>query len=85
MTSAPARVIGFTDLGSVNPGFFADINILDIDNLSEKMPELFNDFPGGAKRFIQKAQGYEATICNSEVILRNDEHKGIRSGKVLRH
>ena len=61
------------------------MNILDIDKLGERMPELVNDFPGGAKRFIQKAEGYEATICNGEVILRNDEHTGMRSGRILRH
>ena len=62
-----------------------NINILDIDNLGEKMPELVDDFPGGATRFIQKAQGYHTTICNGEIILRHDEHTGTRSGRVLRH
>ena len=85
MTSAPARVLGLAERGSIKPGYFADINILDIDKLGERMPELVNDFPGGAKRFIQKAKGYEATICNGEVILRNDEHTGMRSGRILRH
>ena len=85
MTSAPARVLGLTDRGLVKPGYFADINILDIDNLAEKMPELVDDFPGGARRFIQKAQGYDATICNGEITLRHDGHTGTRSGRVLRH
>ena len=85
MTSAPARVLGLSERGSIKPGYFADVNILDIDKLGERMPELVNDFPGGAKRFIQKAEGYEATICNGEVILRNDEHTGMRSGRILRH
>jgi len=85
LTSAPARVLGLAERGSIKPGYFADINILDIDKLGERMPELVNDFPGGAKRFIQKAKGYEATICNGEVILRNDEHTGMRSGRILRH
>ena len=49
------------------------------------MPELVNDFPGGARRFIQKAQGYETTICNGEIILSSDEHTGTRSGRILRH
>jgi N-acyl-D-amino-acid deacylase len=85
LTSAPARVLGLTDRGSIKPGYFADINILDIDKLGERMPELVNDFPGGARRFIQRAQGYETTICNGEIILSSDEHTGTRSGRVLRH
>ena len=85
LTSAPARVLGLTNRGLIKSGYFADVNILDIDNLGEKMPELVDDFPGGARRFIQKAQGYDTTICNGEVILRRDEHTGARSGRVLRH
>ena len=85
LTSAPARVLGLGDRGLMRPGYFADINILDIDNLGEKMPELVDDFPGGATRFIQKAQGYHTTICNGEIILRHDEHTGTRPGRVLRH
>ena len=85
LPSAPARVLGLGDRGLMRPGYFADINILDIDNLGEKMPELVDDFPGGATRFIQKAQGYHTTICNGEIILRHDEHTGTRPGRVLRH
>ena len=29
--------------------------------------------------------GYRATVCNGEVILRDDEHTGTRSGRVLRN
>jgi N-acyl-D-aspartate/D-glutamate deacylase len=49
------------------------------------MPEFVNDFPGGHGRFIQRADGYRATICNGEVILENDEHTGARGGRVLRN
>ena len=48
------------------------------------MPEMVHDFPGGAARFIQRARGYRATLCNGQVILENDEHTGVRGGEVLR-
>ena len=85
ISSAPARVMGFADRGTLAPGLRADINVIDLDRLAERMPEMVYDFPGGAKRFIQRAQGYKATVCNGQIILRDDEHTGARPGRVLRH
>ena len=85
LTSAPARIIGLLDRGTLKVGQKADINVIDLDTLSECMPEIVNDFPGNAPRFIQKARGYRATLCNGQVILENDEHTGQRGGSVLRH
>jgi hypothetical protein len=45
---------------------------------------MVNDFPGGANRFIQRASGYKATVCNGQIILENDEHTGARAGEVIR-
>lgn len=85
LTSAPARIIGLKDRGTLAVGQKADINVINLDALSERMPEIVNDFPGGSSRFIQKARGYRATVCNGQVILENDQHTGARSGEVLRH
>lgn len=85
ITSGPARVLGVSDRGALAPGLRADINVIDLDRLGERMPEMVHDFPGGARRFIQRADGYRATICNGAIILRDDEHTGARPGRVLRH
>ena len=85
LTSMPAAMIGLKDRGSLAPGMRADINVVDLANLSERMPEIAHDFPNGAPRFIQKALGYRATVCNGAVILENDELTGARAGQVLRH
>lgn len=85
ISSAPARILGFSDRGTLTPGLRADINVIDLDRLAERMPRMVHDFPGGAKRFIQRADGYKATVCNGEIILRDDEHTGARPGRVLRH
>lgn len=85
ISSAPARILGLSDRGTLKPGLRADVNVIDLDRLGERMPVIKNDFPGGAKRFIQRADGYKATVCNGQIILRDDEHTGARSGKVLRH
>ena len=84
LTSVPAGVIGLDDRGTLAVGKQADINVFDIDNLQEKMPEIVNDFPFGAPRFIQRAAGYKATLVNGQVMLRDDELTGTCAGTVLR-
>jgi len=59
--------------------------VIKLEQLSERMPEIVNDFPDDAPRFIQKAKGYRATVCNGQVILENDRLTGARAGNVLRH
>lgn len=85
MTSGPARIIGLKDRGLLQPGMRADVNVLDPDSVSELQPEIVNDFPGGAPRYIQRSKGYKATLVNGEVNVREGEHTGVRAGHVLRH
>ncbi len=85
MTSVPADILALQDRGTLAVGKKADINVIDIDQVAECQPVLVNDFPHGARRFIQRAVGYQATICNGQIILRNDEHTGACSGTVLRN
>jgi N-acyl-D-aspartate/D-glutamate deacylase len=42
------------------------------------------DLPGGARRLLQRAEGYDATIVSGEVVLRNGEDTGARPGTLLR-
>jgi N-acyl-D-aspartate/D-glutamate deacylase len=84
MTSAPAEVVGLTDRGTLEVGKRADVNVIDCGALAEQVPEFVHDFPGGAGRFVQGANGYVATVCNGEVILEADQHTGVRPGRVLR-
>jgi N-acyl-D-aspartate/D-glutamate deacylase len=84
MTSAPARIIGLDDRGRIDAGLRADLNVIDVDRVEECMPEFVHDFPGGAGRFVQRARGYRATLCNGEVVLEDDQHTGSRGGRVLR-
>ena len=84
MTSAPARIMGLDDRGRLEAGMRADVNVIDLKKVAERMPEFVNDFPGGAGRFIQRGTGYRATVCNGQLILENDEHTGARGGRVLR-
>jgi N-acyl-D-aspartate/D-glutamate deacylase len=85
LTSAQARILGFSDRGTLAVGMRADVNVIDTDVVVEGQPTLLNDFPGGVPRLVQKAQGYRATICNGRVIVSEGELTGERAGKVLRN
>ena len=85
IAAEPARVLRLSDRGTLETGKKADLNVIDIDRLEERQPYIVHDFPGGAPRFQQRAQGYKATVCNGRVTLRDDEHTGVCAGQVLRH
>ena len=78
-------LIGLDDRGLIREGMRADVNVFDADKVAELQPELVHDFPGGAPRYIQKSTGFDATIVNGVVSVREGELTGVRAGKVLRH
>ena len=84
ISAVPAGVLGLEDRGVLAVGKRADVNVFDISKLEERMPEIVNDFPFGAPRFIQRAAGYKATLCNGDFVLRDDELTGAQPGRVLR-
>jgi len=43
-------------------GAYADLNVIDLDNLAMELPEYKHDFPAGAGRFVQRGCGYEQVI-----------------------
>ncbi|MAT63028.1 MAG: amidohydrolase family protein [Actinomycetota bacterium] len=85
MTSDTADLFGIQNRGRLKEGSFADINIIDFEGMSLQYPEIVNDFPGGAGRFIQRSTGYSKTIVNGEVFMQNGEHSGALKGKMLRN
>ena len=85
ITSAPARIIGLKDRGTLEVGKKADLNIFDSDKVAELQPEIVHDFPGGAPRYIQGSKGYKATIVNGKINFIDGELTGAANGEVLRH
>ena len=85
MTSDGARVMGLKDRGILAPGKRGDVNVIDLDRLTQLQPEIVHNFPGGAPHFTQRARGYKATLVNGEINILDDEHTGVRAGQVLRH
>ncbi len=83
-TADTARLFGLHDRGVIRPGFRADLNLIDFDELSLELPELVHDLPAGGSRFIQRARGYRATLVGGEVVSRDGEDTGARPGHLIR-
>jgi N-acyl-D-aspartate/D-glutamate deacylase len=48
------------------------------------VPEFVHDFPAGAGRYVQRADGYRATIVNGSVFVENGRTTGAHAGQTLR-
>src|ERR671919_456553 len=71
MTSDTAALYGLGDRGTLERGKKADINVIDLANPRPPAPAMHYDFPGGARRLLQSAEGYAATIVSGEVVMRD--------------
>ncbi|NLR39122.1 D-aminoacylase [Novosphingobium sp. ERW19] len=79
-----ARLYGLDDRGVLAPGYLADINIIDFDNVKLLKPWLAFDLPAGGKRLLQKAEGYDYTIKGGKVTFRKGEWTGATPGVLIR-
>ena len=84
MTQDTAEVYGLYDRGVIAPGYKADLNVIDFENLSLDAPEMVYDLPAGGKRLVQRANGYSATICSGAVTYRDGQATGEKPGRLLR-
>jgi N-acyl-D-aspartate/D-glutamate deacylase len=84
MTSETASLYGLLDRGLVAPGYQADLNVIDWQALRLHRPEMAHDLPGGARRLLQRADGYDATILRGEVVMERGEPTGATPGRLLR-
>jgi len=85
LTFESASIFGLHDRGLLRPGMIADIVIFDPDTVRPLPLEVVHDFPTGAKRIKEPAQGIMATIVNGEVLLEDGKHTGALPGRVLRN
>lgn len=79
-----ARLYGLNDRGVLAPGYLADINVIDLDEVKLGKPWLAFDLPAGGKRLLQKADGYVCTIKSGQVTFRNGECQGVYPGALIR-
>jgi len=84
LTSAPARLYGLSDRGTVQPGCAADLVLFDPATVGVRRTEIVADLPGGAARLVQRATGVEYVLVNGEVLIDGGKETAARSGAVLR-
>ncbi len=84
MTRDTALLYGLGDRGVIAPGYKADVNVADYGRLNLRLPELVFDLPGKARRLIQRADGWVATIVSGEVTMSEGEDTGARPGRLVR-
>ena len=68
----------------IAPGYKADFNVIDFDNLKLRRPEMAYDLPGGARRLLQKSEGYDYTLVSGEVVMEGGTPTAARPGRLLR-
>ena len=84
LTRQPAELYSLLDRGIVAEGMKADLNVLDFDALALRTPHIVADLPAGGRRFLQNADGLDATIKAGTVIFRDGAHTGALPGTLLR-
>ena len=85
LTFESASIFGLYDRGLLRPGMVADIVIFDPDTVKPLPLEVLHDFPTGAKRIKEPAQGVHMTIVNGQVLMEDGKHSGNLPGRVMRN
>jgi N-acyl-D-amino-acid deacylase len=83
-TRDTATLFGLSDRGVIELGKRADVNVIDMDALNLKVPQMVYDLPAGGRRLVQGARGYDATVVNGVVTRRHGVDTGARPGRLLR-
>jgi N-acyl-D-aspartate/D-glutamate deacylase len=84
LTEVPARLFGLRDRGRIEEGYFADIVILDADEVGATDVELVFDLPGDSRRLYSEATGIRRVMVNGVSTVIDGEATDALPGKVMR-
>ena len=79
-----ALAVGLRDRGLLKPGYKADLNVIDLDNLRLHSPEISHDLPAGGRRFLQRAEGYRHTVVSGVETYADGQSTGELPGRLVR-
>lgn len=79
-----ARTVELFDRGVIEPGYRADINVVDFDALGVSKPHLQWDLPAGGRRLLQHSHGYLHTVVAGAETYANGEATGALPGRLVR-
>ncbi|HIG39437.1 MAG: amidohydrolase family protein [bacterium] len=83
MTGEVAGDWGLSDRGTLELDKAADIVIFDPATVTVGAEEFVDDFPGEARRYVRRSEGYSVVIVNGDVVYRNGEYTGARPGNIV--
>lgn len=83
-TQQTAEFYGMHDRGVLAPGYRADVNVIDFDELNVDAPRMEWDLPTGAPRFVQHGLGYRYTIARGQITVEDDQFTGALPGRLIR-
>lgn len=83
MTGEVAKDWGLHDRGQLEVGKAADIVIFDPDTVSVGQEEFVDDFPGEARRYVRRSQGYHSVLVNGAVTYTDGGYTDATAGAVV--
>ena len=83
LTAMPAAIYGIPERGLLAPGRVADVVCFDPARVAARAPEKVRDFPGGAARYVARAEGIEHVFIGGEELMARGEWTGAYPGTVL--
>ena len=83
MTGEVARDWGISDRGTLEEGQAADIVIFDADRVAITKEEFVDDFPGEARRYVRRAEGFDRVLVNGEEVYGTEGYTSARPGKIV--
>jgi N-acyl-D-aspartate/D-glutamate deacylase len=79
-----AEAVGLLDRGTIAAGYRADLNVIDLDRLALRAPEVAYDLPARGRRLVQRADGYVANVVGGVVTYRDGVPTGDLPGRLVR-
>ena len=83
MTGEVARDWGILDRGTLATGQAADVVVFDPDRVAITKEEFVDDFPGEARRYVRRAEGFDRVLVNGEVVYGAEGYTDARPGKIV--
>lgn len=84
MTSDPASLFGIVDRGTLRAGAYADIAVIDPDEVGAGLTTLVHDLPADSARLVADSHGVRRVLCNGVAIVVDGEATGAIPGTLLR-
>jgi N-acyl-D-aspartate/D-glutamate deacylase len=83
MTGEVAADWGLKDRGTLEVGKAADIAVFDPATVTVGDEEFVDDFPGEARRYVRRSQGYSCILVNGEVVYQDGAYTDARPGRIV--